>query len=66
VLTLLAVALVIPLGVYETIPVKQHETTAPQPPDPTAQAIFDLQASLMQGVSQLRAFDKQSHPIGLR
>ena len=28
VLTLLAVALVVPLGVYETIPVKQHKTTA--------------------------------------
>ena len=53
VLTLLAVALVVPLGVYETIPVKQHKTTAP-PPDPTAQAIHDLQTSLQQAVSQLR------------
>jgi predicted nucleic acid-binding Zn-ribbon protein len=52
---LLAVALVIPLGVYETIPVQQHKTTAPPPPDPTAQAIHDLQASLQQAVSQLRA-----------
>jgi peptidoglycan hydrolase CwlO-like protein len=58
VLTLLAVALVIPLGVYETIPVKQHETTAPPPPDPTAQAILDLQASLQQAVSQLRALQQ--------
>jgi peptidoglycan hydrolase CwlO-like protein len=59
VLTLLAVALVIPLGVYETIPVKQHKTTAPPlPPDPTAQAIHDLQASLQQAVSQLRALQQ--------
>jgi peptidoglycan hydrolase CwlO-like protein len=58
VLTLLAVALVIPLGVYETIPVKQHETTAPPPPDPTAQAILDLQASLQQAVGQLRALQQ--------
>jgi uncharacterized protein HemX len=58
VLTLLAVALVIPLGVYETIPVKQHKTTAPPPPDPTAQAIHDLQASLQQAVSQLRTLQQ--------
>ena len=54
VLTLLAVALIVPLGVYETIPVKQHKATAP-PPDPTAQAIHDLQASLQQAVNQLKA-----------
>ena len=55
VLTLLAVALVVPLGVYETIPVKQHKATAPPPPpDLTAHAINDLQTSLQQAVSQLR------------
>jgi uncharacterized protein HemX len=53
VLALLAVVLVVPLGVYETIPVKQHKATAP-PLDPTAQAINDLQTSLQQAVSQLR------------
>jgi peptidoglycan hydrolase CwlO-like protein len=58
VLTLLAVALVVPLGVYETIPAKQHKATAPPPPDPTAQAIHDLQASLQQAVSQLRALQQ--------
>ena len=56
VLTLLAVALIVPLGVYETIPVKQHKATAP--PDPTVQAIHDLQASLQQAVSQLRALQQ--------
>jgi uncharacterized protein HemX len=58
VLALLAVALIVPLGVYETIPVKQHEATAPPPPDPTAQAIHDLGASLQQAVSQLRALQQ--------
>jgi uncharacterized protein HemX len=57
VLTLLAVALVAPLGVYETIPVKQHKATAP-PPDPTAQAINDLQTSLQQAVDQFRALQQ--------
>ena len=57
VLTLLAVALIVPLGVYETIPVKQHKATAP-PPDPTAQAIHDLQASLQQAIIQLRALQQ--------
>ena len=51
VLTLLAVALIVPLGVYETIPVKQHKATAPPPPDPTG-------ASLQQAVSQLRALQQ--------
>lgn len=32
---------------------KQHKATAP-PPDPTAQAINDLQTSLQHAVSQLR------------
>jgi uncharacterized coiled-coil protein SlyX len=60
VLTLLAVVLIVPLGVYETIPVKQHKATAspPPPPDPTAQAIHDLQASLQQAVSQLRGLQQ--------
>jgi uncharacterized coiled-coil protein SlyX len=61
VLTLLAVALIVPLGIYETIPVKQHKATAPPPPpppDPTAQAIHDLGASLQQAVSQLRALQQ--------
>ncbi len=58
VLTLLAVALIVPLGVYETIPVKQHKATASPPPDPAAQAIHDLQASLQQAVSQLRALQQ--------
>jgi uncharacterized protein HemX len=59
VLTLLAVALIVPLGVYETIPVKQHKATAPPPPpDPTSQAIHDLQTSLQQAVSQLRALQQ--------
>jgi uncharacterized coiled-coil protein SlyX len=46
------------LGVYETIPVKQHKATAPPPPDPTVQAIHDLGASLQQAVSQLRALQQ--------
>jgi uncharacterized coiled-coil protein SlyX len=60
VLTLLAVAVIVPLGVYETIPVKQHMAVAPPPlpPDPTAQAIHDLGASLQQAVSQLRALQQ--------
>jgi uncharacterized protein HemX len=57
VLTLLAVALVVPLGVYETIPVKQHEATAP-PPDPTAQAIHDMQTSLQQALDQMKAIQQ--------
>jgi len=56
--TLLAVALIVPLGVYETIPVKQHQATAAPPPDPTAQAIHDLQASLQQAVGQLGALQQ--------
>ena len=52
VLTLLAFALIVPLGVYETIPVMQHKATAPLP-DPTAQAIHDLQTSQQQAASQL-------------
>lgn len=61
VLTLLAVALIVPLGVYETIPVKQHKPTAPPPPpppDPSAQAIHDLQTFLQQAVGQLGALQQ--------
>ena len=58
VLSLFAVVLVVVLGVYETIPVKQHKATAPPPPDPTAQAIHDLQASLQQAVGQLKALQQ--------
>ena len=59
VLTLLAVALIVPLAVYETIPVEQHKTTAPPPPpDPTVRAIQDVQASLQQAVSQLGALQQ--------
>jgi hypothetical protein len=43
------------LGVYVTIPVKEHK--AP-PPDPTAQAIHDLQTSLHQAVDQLEALQQ--------
>jgi uncharacterized protein HemX len=57
VLTLLAIALVVPLGVYETIPVKQHEATAPAP-DPTAQAIRALQTSQQQAADQLTALQQ--------
>jgi uncharacterized protein HemX len=57
VLTLLAVALSVPLGVYETIPVKQRKATAP-PPDPTAQMMRDMQASLQQADSQLSALQQ--------
>ena len=58
--TLLAVALIliVPLGVYETIPVKHHKATAPPPPDPTAQAIHGLQTSLQQAVDQLKALQQ--------
>ena len=56
-LTLLAVALIVPLGVYETIPVKQHKATAPQP-DPTVQAIHGLQTSLQQAVDQLKVLQQ--------
>jgi uncharacterized protein HemX len=57
VLTLLAVALAVPLGVYETIPVNQHKATA-QPPDPTAQAIHDMQTTLLQALDQLKAIQQ--------
>jgi chromosome segregation ATPase len=43
------------LGVYVTIPAKQHK--AP-PPDPTAQLIQDLQTSLHQVVDQLKTLQQ--------
>lgn len=52
VLSSLAIVLVVVLGVYETIPVKEHKATAP---DPTAEAIHDLQTSLQQAIDQLKA-----------
>ena len=48
-LALLAVALVAILGIYESIPVKQHNA-AVAAPDPTAQAIRDLQTSQQQAI----------------
>src|SRR5258705_10966060 len=55
-LGLLAVALVAIFGVYESIPVKQHNATvaAAAAPDPTAQAIRDLQTSQQQAIDQLK------------
>ena len=53
VLTLIVFTLVVPLAVYETIPVKQQKETAAPPPDPTAQASHDLQTSQQQAASQL-------------
>jgi uncharacterized coiled-coil protein SlyX len=55
--TALAVALVVPSGVYETIPVKQHKATLP-PPDPTAQAIHALQMAQQQAAAQLTALQQ--------
>jgi small-conductance mechanosensitive channel len=51
VLSLLAFACLAVLGVYETIPVKEHKALAP---DPTAQAIRDMQTSLQQALDQLK------------
>jgi len=51
-LSLIAFVLVVVLGVYETIPMKEQKATAP---DPTAQAIHDMQTSLQQALEQLKA-----------
>jgi peptidoglycan hydrolase CwlO-like protein len=51
-LSSLAFVVVATLGVYVTIPAKEHK--AP-PPDPTAQSIQNLQTSLQQAVDQLNA-----------
>ena len=60
VLALIAVALVAILGVYESIPVKEHHAAALKAtiPDATTQAIRDLQASLQQAVDQLKALQQ--------
>jgi uncharacterized protein HemX len=60
VLALMAVALVAIFGVYLSIPVKQHHAAAPAAaaPDPTAQAIRDLQTTLQQAVDQLKALQQ--------
>jgi septal ring factor EnvC (AmiA/AmiB activator) len=55
VLSLLAFVLAVVFGVYETIPVKEHKAPAP---DPTAQAIHDLQTSLQQALDQLKALQQ--------
>jgi septal ring factor EnvC (AmiA/AmiB activator) len=57
VLSLFAFVLVAMLGVYATIPLKQYKATAP-PPDPTAQAIHDLQTSQQQAADQLKALQQ--------
>ena len=57
VLALLAVVLVVTLGVYLSIPVKE-EHKAIAAPDPTARAIHDVQTSLQQVVDQLRALQQ--------
>jgi septal ring factor EnvC (AmiA/AmiB activator) len=54
-LSSLAFVFVVTLGVYVTIPVKEHK--APQP-DSTAQSIQDLQTSLHQAVDQLMALQQ--------
>ena len=54
-LSSLVIVLLVVLGVYETIPAKQHQATAPPAPDPIAQAIHDLQTSQRQAVDQLKA-----------
>jgi uncharacterized protein HemX len=57
VLSLFAVVLVATLGVYATIPLKQYKATA-APPDPTAQAIHDLQTSQQQASDQLKTLQQ--------
>jgi septal ring factor EnvC (AmiA/AmiB activator) len=58
-LALLAVALVAILGIYESIPLKQRNTAvAAAAPDPTAQAIRDLQTSQQQAIDQLKGLQQ--------
>ena len=58
-LALLAVALVAILGIYESIPVKQrYAAVAAAAPDPTAQAIRDLQTSQQQAIDQLKGLQQ--------
>ena len=54
-LSSLAFVLLVMLGIYVTIPAKEHK--AP-PPDPTAQSIQDLQTSLQQAVDQMKALQQ--------
>jgi peptidoglycan hydrolase CwlO-like protein len=53
-LSLLALVVLVVLGVYETIPSKKRGAAAP---DPTSQAIRDLQASVQQTVDQLKGLE---------
>jgi septal ring factor EnvC (AmiA/AmiB activator) len=55
VLALLAFVFLVVLGVYETVPVKERRAPAP---DPTAQAIHDMQTSLQQALDQLKALQQ--------
>jgi hypothetical protein len=58
-LALLAVALVAILGIYESIPLKQRNAAvAAAAPDPTAQAIRDLQTSQQQAIDQLKGIQQ--------
>jgi septal ring factor EnvC (AmiA/AmiB activator) len=54
-LSSLAFVFLVMLGVYVTIPAREHK--AP-PLDPTAQSILDLQTSLQQAVDQLKALQQ--------
>jgi hypothetical protein len=54
-LSLIAFVFVVVLGVYETIPEKEHKATAP---DPTGLAIHDMQMSLQQALDQLKAIQQ--------
>jgi len=56
VLSLLAFVCLVVLGVCETIPaVKEHKAAAP---DPTTQAIHDMQMSLQQALDQLKTIQQ--------
>jgi uncharacterized protein YoxC len=59
-LGLIAVALAAILGVYESIPVKQHHAAAAAAaaPDPITQAIRDLQTSQQLTIDQLKALQQ--------
>jgi uncharacterized protein HemX len=57
VLALLAIVSLVTLGIYLSIPVRE-EHKAIAAPDPTAQAIHDVQTSLQQVVDQLRALQQ--------
>jgi septal ring factor EnvC (AmiA/AmiB activator) len=54
-LSVLALFFVLVLGIYLTIPVKEFKTPAP---DPTTQAIHDLQTSLQQAIDQLKVLQQ--------